>query len=233
MAAGSAAAQPGWRSVTAPGGGFTAVSAVGRWELVGGQRADAVPLRPQRMEVDSLDHRRVACRSQPRLGKRRLGGGQQGDDHVRAALHGQRLARVGDSAARRAAATAVDARSPIDAWAVGSAGTATLAEHWDGTNWSVVPTPALPGPAVLRGVAIAATSDVWAVGAYTDPNAFDHSRIPLIEHWDGSTRTSVRPTSRVATATVPGLLPALRRRRRGACLSGRRPAGLSPRIPRS
>ena len=114
-------------------------------ELVGGQRADAVPLRPQRMEVDSLDHRRVACRSQPRLGKRRLGGGQQGDDHVRAALHGQRLARLA-TPQLAGSLTAVDARSPIDAWAVGSAGTATLAEHWDGTNWSVVPTPAPSRP---------------------------------------------------------------------------------------
>ena len=207
VAAGSAAAQPGWRSVTAPGGGFTAVSAVGRWNswAVNG---------PTLYHYDRSGWKST----------RSITGASLVDLNLDSASDGWAVGSKGtttfalrctDSGWHAWATpqlagslTAVDARSPIDAWAVGSAGTATLAEHWDGTNWSVVPTPALPGPAALRGVAIAATSDVWAVGDYTDPNAFDHSRIPLIEHWDGSTRTSVRPTSRVATATVPGLLPA-------------------------
>src|SRR6266852_5709787 len=54
-----------------------------------------------------------------------------------------------------------------DMWAVGTIGTGsgpfqTLAEHFDGTSWSVVPTPALN--ASLSGVAGAAGNNVWAVG---------------------------------------------------------------------
>jgi hypothetical protein len=50
----------------------------------------------------------------------------------------------------------------------------TLAEHWNGTAWSIVATPT--GTSVLLGVACVATSDCWAVGAG------DSS----IEHWDGT-----------------------------------------------
>ena len=74
---------------------------------------------------------------------------------------------------------------PGDLWAVGAIGTATspsqtLAEHFDGTSWTVVPTPGLN--ASLAGVAGAAGSDVWAVG----DQAQGSSVVPLIEHWDGS-----------------------------------------------
>jgi hypothetical protein len=73
-------------------------------------------------------------------------------------------------------------------WAVGSAQDAssppyptyTLIEQWNGSQWSLVPSPNgrwSPYNA-LAGVAAIAASDVWAVGAagsYT-----------LVEHWNGS-----------------------------------------------
>jgi len=75
-----------------------------------------------------------------------------------------------------------------DIWAVGFSDQvpappvvdSTLAEHFDGTSWSIVPTPALPsGNAKFLSVAGAASNDVWAVG-------FSPSGT-LVEHWDGTT----------------------------------------------
>jgi hypothetical protein len=80
---------------------------------------------------------------------------------------------------------AVTALSASDAWAVGesSDGAATLAEHWNGHSWRVVPTPAAPGD--LRGVAAIAPDDVWAVGEdFTTAS-------PLVEHWDGHAWSTV------------------------------------------
>jgi hypothetical protein len=77
-----------------------------------------------------------------------------------------------------------------DIWAVGevlsSSGTSTtLAEHFDGTRWSVVPTPPVNDP--LVSVAAAASNDVWAVGS---PVTVSDSPTPFIAHWDG-TRWSI------------------------------------------
>jgi len=94
-----------------------------------------------------------------------------------------------------------------DMWAVGDSGTGTgcnpfqtvgggsgsfqtLAEHFNGTSWSVVPTPALN--AALSGVSGAAGNDVWAVGDQAQGSSF----IPLIEHWDG-TSWAVTPSPKL------------------------------------
>jgi hypothetical protein len=85
-----------------------------------------------------------------------------------------------------------------DVWAVGeqqdlSGRFGTLAEHFDGHNWSVVPTPN-PGTSGnhLDAVAADGPDDVWAVGQRNDSTADG----PLVEHWDGR-KWSVVP---VATA---------------------------------
>lgn len=83
-----------------------------------------------------------------------------------------------------------------DIWTVGTWAdsydgfSSTLAEHWDGSTWAVVPTPS-PGEAGndLSAVSAVASDDVWAVGSVdTD---FDGGQAPLAEHWDGSTWTVV------------------------------------------
>jgi len=80
-------------------------------------------------------------------------------------------------------ATAIIA--PNDIWAVGwitPAGSSTLqplAEHFNGTSWSVVPTPKSPGSYFTRLSALS-SNDVWAVG--NDPS----TNSGLIEHWDGT-----------------------------------------------
>jgi hypothetical protein len=60
----------------------------------------------------------------------------------------------------------------------------TLVEHFDGTVWSVVPSPS-PGAQqnILYGVAAITDTDVWAVGGEQDSDGLWHT---LTEHWDGS-----------------------------------------------
>ena len=92
----------------------------------------------------------------------------------------------------------VTALAPNDAWAVGFFVEAanqdrpqkTLIEHWDGTNWKVVPSPNVGGPNTqtmsnqLRGVVAVSASDVWAFG---DTDAFGPSKITnLVLHWNGT-----------------------------------------------
>lgn len=116
----------------------------------------------------------------------------------------------------------VAAVSASDIWAVGgydaynsSAGDAgvdlsgTLAEHWDGTRWSVVPVPDPSGTVDLGGDDLTAVSafssdDVWAVGFVGTPGAGESTSPPqllpintLIEHWNGN-KWSVVPSPNVA-----------------------------------
>lgn len=65
----------------------------------------------------------------------------------------------------------------------------TLIQHWDGTTWSVIPSPS-PGADqnILYGITALSDSDVWAVGANQDGNRVWHS---LAEHWNGSSWTIV------------------------------------------
>ena len=91
------------------------------------------------------------------------------------------------------ALSAVGGVATNDLWAVGSFHEGlccpqdqTLPEHWDGVQWSVVPSPNLQGFEVLNAVAAVATDDVWAVGQNTRPN-FE----PLLMHWDGQSWTIV------------------------------------------
>jgi hypothetical protein len=86
----------------------------------------------------------------------------------------------------------VSALSAKDAWAVGFyphnipiTTAQTLIEHWNGTNWSIVPSPNTKFAGnVLSGVVAISSSDVWAVGNSSNDASVNASRT-LIEHWDG------------------------------------------------
>ena len=84
---------------------------------------------------------------------------------------------------------AVAAISNSDAWAVGTYTTSdykdhTLIEHWDGTQWSLVNAPPLPGiGGGLSSLAVISASNIWAAGGYLSQNATNET---LIEHWDGT-----------------------------------------------
>jgi hypothetical protein len=86
------------------------------------------------------------------------------------------------------------ALSAGDIWAAGEYApnngdpTRTLVQHWDGTQWSIVPSPNPGSSATLHGMAAASATDIWAVGEY-----YDGTTHPLIERWDGAI-WSVVPT---------------------------------------
>jgi hypothetical protein len=96
------------------------------------------------------------------------------------------------------------AASPRSVWAVGErqdkTGTFhTLAEHWNGRRWTVVPTPN-PGATgnCLFGVAAAGPRNVWAVGQSNGRR----TDTPLAEHWDGRRWTVVHLPSAGLTGSL-------------------------------
>jgi hypothetical protein len=85
-----------------------------------------------------------------------------------------------------------------DAWAVGFRNdregvSRTLAEHWDGTSWRIVPTPdvtrAAGSFAELYGVAADPSGDVVTVGTRFDGASSDDA---LVERWTGRAWTVAR-----------------------------------------
>jgi hypothetical protein len=96
------------------------------------------------------------------------------------------------------------ALSPSDVWVVGDQEGAngkfeTVAEHWDGSIWSAIPTPD-PGSTGNHLYAVDAVSanDVWAAGMQLNGDSPDQG---LVEHWDGS-KWSVVPTPAPASANL-------------------------------
>lgn len=92
--------------------------------------------------------------------------------------------------------------SAKDVWAVGfsphPSGTPlyirqTLIEHWDGSQWSIVPSPNPEGKTwvVLNGVDAVSANDVWAVGHSGDPSSIPLQTLTM--HWDGA-RWSIIPS---------------------------------------
>jgi hypothetical protein len=83
--------------------------------------------------------------------------------------------------------------APSDGWAVGQTGESLtpdgidpLIEHWDGAQWRVVASPAVPySNEVLTGVSSTGPSDAWAVG-WQDPYGTERVHA-LLMHWDGQT----------------------------------------------
>lgn len=84
-------------------------------------------------------------------------------------------------------------------WSVGFTNPAgyqqTLIERWDGTAWSVVPSPNRPqGNNYLQGVAATAPNDAWAVGR-AEPSGGGTNTFIL--HWDGTSWSPV-PSPNIA-----------------------------------
>lgn len=105
------------------------------------------------------------------------------------------MAASPDPATRGVWLKAVSALSPSDAWAVGAlyqvgpgnvfgiAPAGALIEHWDGTQWNIVPNPASAQDLVaLWGLSIRAANDIWAVGE----QGRGAGLAPFAEHWDGT-----------------------------------------------
>ena len=95
-----------------------------------------------------------------------------------------------------------------DCWAVGYAGPnqgqfnflpgfipnvpgdRSLAEHWNGTTWSVVPTPQAPSPqgSYLSSITCTSASLCWAVGSTMDVNG--NPLHTVVDRWNGSSWTT-------------------------------------------
>jgi hypothetical protein len=111
---------------------------------------------------------------------------------------------------------AIQANSPTDVWAVGESynaltyTSATLIEHYNGTKWSIVPSPSPGKNAGLSGVTTSnASNDVWAVGSDTNPSTGLSQTLTL--NWNGNAWVTV-PSPNASTgssylasvATTPG-----------------------------
>jgi hypothetical protein len=93
----------------------------------------------------------------------------------------------------------VSADSPTDAWAVGAffdpgapGGHFALAEHWDGTAWSIIPVPYTGNQTEFSAVSALSPTDAWAVGFCCSTPDSDQV---LIEHWDGASWSVVSSPS--------------------------------------
>jgi hypothetical protein len=99
----------------------------------------------------------------------------------------------------------ISGTSPTDIWAVGDKAAPgievrTLALHFDGTTWSVVPTPSPVSGSeldqnVLTSVVASSADDVTAVG-FTLAN---QTELTMAQHWNG-TKWNVVPTPNRSTA---------------------------------
>lgn len=101
---------------------------------------------------------------------------------------------------------AVAAISPSNAWMAGAfyaigegnvfgvTAVGTVLEHWDGTQWTIVPNPAQDqAGAGLSALSVASPTSIWAVGFQGDTDG--QTQHPLIEHWDGRAWSVVQAPS--------------------------------------
>lgn len=111
------------------------------------------------------------------------------------------------------ALSGVSAVSSRDVWAIGNGGStfqgrssATFVEHWNGTAWSVVPTPApVSTEPVLTSVVAISSTDVYAVGFDAGTTVNCNSYIPFVEHWNGTTWSIIRTVAPPCGATLAGV----------------------------
>jgi hypothetical protein len=117
------------------------------------------------------------------------------------------------SGSTNAALAGVKTFSTTDAWAVGNWTTSTqpfirsLIQRWNGSSWSVVPSPS-PDPArnLLTDVDGASANDVWAIGN-VGVDGYGETVAGLVLRWNGSawSRVTVPGADSDATFSVPKL----------------------------
>ncbi len=107
----------------------------------------------------------------------------------------------------------VTALSVNNVWAVGyyqnASGTfaLTLIEHWNGTKWSIVPSPNAAGAmySILNSVVALSANNIWAVGysLYPPPSSggssYDRT---LVEHWNGTRWRVVSSPNPVSSTSI-------------------------------
>jgi hypothetical protein len=79
-----------------------------------------------------------------------------------------------------------------DVWAVGAQADCqgcierTLTAHWNGTTWSVVPSPNVGAVSELYGLTIVSANEVWAAGTYRPCTQFGCPTLTLTMRWNGT-----------------------------------------------
>jgi hypothetical protein len=105
---------------------------------------------------------------------------------------------------------AVTAIGPDDAWAVGWENNIgglnkqrSITMHWDGSSWTIVPSPnPNTSGAELFGATAVSSTDVWAVGESRNFNSGEQSSLTM--QWDGAAWTVVDSPNQVFTTTPLG-----------------------------
>ena len=76
-----------------------------------------------------------------------------------------------------------------DVWTVGAYNDSpyimnTLIEHWNGSHWSIVPSPNVgTHGSLIDTLAVISTNDIWTVGFYVNSKNLSQN---LVEHWNGT-----------------------------------------------
>jgi hypothetical protein len=81
--------------------------------------------------------------------------------------------------------TGVDTIGAIGYHEVASEPEHTLALHWNGTSWAVIPTPTVGYGAELAGFSAVSPTDAWAVGEFNTTKRRPLQYHTLIMHWNG------------------------------------------------
>jgi len=74
--------------------------------------------------------------------------------------------------------------------------TFTLIEHWNGSRWSIVPSPSPGGDSLLKGVAAVSANDAWAVGSSASVAG------GFVLRWNGKNWVEVNENSYPHAATL-------------------------------
>jgi hypothetical protein len=127
---------------------------------------------------------------------------------------------VPEPAGQQAVLSGVDDLSPGNAWAVGTsfsggvganAAGLTLIEHWNGTRWSIVPSPnpvTAPGDSdVLTSITGTGPDDLWAAG--WDNNDATDTLSLLFEHWNGTKWTAAASPTPLGSAQLANGITAI------------------------
>jgi hypothetical protein len=97
----------------------------------------------------------------------------------------------------------ISARTESDIWAVGHAQNRSLTTHFDGSTWTVVPSPNLEFGIRLEDVVAVGANDAWAVGWSGSAGSLDDVNVAM--HWNGKAWTIV-PTPQPGGNEIDRLL---------------------------
>jgi hypothetical protein len=105
----------------------------------------------------------------------------------------------------RGSLTAVAALSDSDVWVGGYQFNpyprlgARFVEHWNGSTWTTYKLPSVTG--IVNSIAAQSDSDVWVAGGSITPLLSTNARIPVLEHFDGTSWSAV-PTASDGLQTI-------------------------------